>query len=318
MNYDFVTIDFEIANSNYNSACSVGLISVKDNEIVNSYYSLIKPPNNEFDDSTIEIHGITPKDVENAPTFVEVWNDIKDYFEDNVLLAHNASFDMNVLKHCLDTYNLTAPNFTYICTIPLSTRACRGEHVAKNLEDRCKHFNIELSNHHNALSDAEAIAKLMLTCIKKKNRKSFKTYCNTFPSLPIRKFHDLKVQKEFRTSKKKNSRFNHIKVSEIVPTCNNINQNYFTNKNIVFTGELDSMDKKYAMQEVVNLGATIKSGMSKKVNILIVGKQDKSLVGSEGISSKEKKARELINNGIDIEILFEEDFLKYLTEAKEI
>lgn len=317
MNYDFITIDFEIATNMYNSACSVGLVAVKNNEIVDSYYSLIQPPNNEFNDTTIEVHGITPKDTEFAPKFVDVWNDIKFYFDNNVILAHNASFDMNVLRNCLDTYNLVAPNFTYICTIPFSTRACRGEHIPTSLEERCKHFNVELSNHHNALSDAEAAANLILACIKKKNRKSFTSYVNTFPSLPIKKFNDLKVQKEFKPRKNNKNKFPHIKISDFTPNTQCTKENYFLNKNIVFTGELEIIDKKNAMQQVIDLGAVLKSGMSKKVDLLIVGKQDKSIVGPDGISSKQRKAYELINNGIDITILNEMEFLKYLIEAKE-
>lgn len=317
MNYDFIAIDFEIATNMYNSACSIGLIAVKNNEIVDSYYSLIQPPDNKFNDDTIEVHGIIPKDTETAPKFIDVWNDIKFYFENNTILAHNASFDMNVLRNCLDTYNLIAPNFTYICTIPLSTRACRGEHIPTSLEERCKHFNVELSNHHNALSDAEAAANLIIACIKKKNRKSFESYINTFSSLPIKKFNDLKVQKEFKPRKNNKPKFSHIKISDFTPNCECTKENYFLNKNIVFTGDLELINKKTAMQQVVDLGAVLKSTMSKKVDLLIVGKQDKSIVGPDGMSSKQRKAKELITNGIDITILNETEFLKYLIEAKE-
>ena len=317
MNYDFVTIDFEIANNEFESACSVGLAAVKNNEIVNTYYSLIKPPTNEFNDENIAINGITFNDVKVAPTFQEIWNEIKNYFNGNIILAHNASFDMNVLKHCLDFYNISAPNFTYICTIPLSTRACRGENIPRSLEDRCKYFGVDLLEHHNALCDATATANLMLACIKKKNRKSFKTYCGTFSSIPIKKFYELKVQKSFHKGKNK-SKFSHIKISDF-RTNNSCDQdNFFKNKNIVFTGELEIIDKKSAMQQVVDLGATLKSSVSKKVNLVIVGKQDKSIVGPDGKSTKERKAYELLNNGATISILNETEFLKYLIEAKEV
>lgn len=74
------------------------------------------------------------------------------------------------------------------------------------------------------------------------------------------------------------------------------------------------MKRKDAMQKVVNLGAIIKNGVSKNTNFLIVGIQDKALVGESGISSKEEKAYDLIKNGYNIKILNESEFLKYISK----
>lgn len=312
MKYDFVVIDFEIANNNFDSACSIGLIMVKDNVIVDNFYSLIKPEPLEFDPETIKVHKIHPNDVLNSPTFDVVWNQIQTYFDENIILAHNAQFDMNVLRHCLDKYNLTAPNFTYICTIPLSTKVCSGQGLSNKLSDRCEFLGISLSNHHNALCDAEATANLILKCIEIKKVKNFEAYCRRYPSLPIKDFYNLKVQKSFNPTR---TRFKKIDIASIVPeNCNTI-PNYFSNKNIVFTGTLLTIDKKVAMQKVVNLGATLKSGVSKKVNILVVGLQDKKIVGEDGISSKERKALDINSKTPQIDILHEEEFIKKLTEV---
>lgn len=307
MNFDFIAIDFETANNDMSSACSIGLVAVKNNEIAETFYSLINPGDIQFENSAI--NGITPNDVKNAPSFPEVWAKIKLYFIDNIIVAHNAIFDMSILKNCLLKYEMDMPNFSYVCSIPFSTIACRGENVGRSLEARASHFDIEVEGHHNALSDAVTCAKLVLTCIKLKKRKSFNSYCSTFSSLPIKQFKDLTPQKELKKNK-----FNKISVSEIKATVDSVNETHpLYGKNIVFTGELKIMDRKAAMQKVVNLGAVLKSGVSKKTDYLVVGVQDKSLVGDDGMSSKEEKAYELIAKGCDIKILNEDEFLALLT-----
>ncbi|MEH7249255.1 exonuclease domain-containing protein [Neobacillus niacini] len=310
IDFDFITLDFEIANNRMSSACSMGMTFVKDHNIVDEKYFLIYPPSLEFDVATTRIHEITADDVMNAKRFDEVWEDIKHYFNGTTVIAHNAQFDMSVLHSCLVEYSLSLPKFEYICSIPLSTKVCRGG-VGNSLKDRLAYFEIVLTNHHNALSDARACAELVIACMKVKNRKTLQTYINMFgQGIPVRRFEDLKPKAFF-----KNERFKPRKIdlSEITVTVETINtKNPFFGKNVVFTGELSSLERKEAMQQVVNFGGFIKSGVSSKTDYLVVGIQDKSLVGKEGRSTKERKANELIDNGKDIKIINEQDFMKLL------
>jgi DNA polymerase-3 subunit epsilon len=262
MSFDFIAIDFEIANSSYGSACSLGLVGVKDNAVVEEKYYLIKPPGMNFGAKEMEIHKITPETVSNSPLFSELWKEISHYFDGNsIIIAHNAVFDMSVLKNCLMEYNFKIPEFNYICSIPISTRACRGENVGRSLKDRCNYFEIEIGQHHNSLDDARACANLVIKCLKLKKRKSITSYCSTFSSIPIKVFKDLNPLREFRKNKTYNNsnvprnKFNQISISEITATVEDIDiSNDFYNKNLVFTGELKNMDRKQAMQSVVNLG----------------------------------------------------------------
>ena len=80
-------------------------------------------------------------------------------------------------------------------------------------------------------------------------------------------------------------------------------------KNVVFTGDLQTIDRKSAMQKVVDLGGLVKSGVSGKTNYLVVGQQDKAQVGDGGLSTKEKKAYALKEQGIEIKIIRETEFL---------
>ena len=72
------------------------------------------------------------------------------------------------------------------------------------------------------------------------------------------------------------------------------------------------MDRKTAMQKVVDLGGVIKSGVSSKTHYLVDGIQDKSLVGEDGLSTKEEKAYDLINKGINIKVINESQFMSLI------
>ncbi|USK54545.1 transposase [Cytobacillus solani] len=104
---DFITIDFEIANNHMNSACSLGMVFIQNNKIIDEKYYLIQPPTLELDQEMSKIHGLSFDDLKNAPKFDEVWGEISHYFHnESLFVAHNAQFDMNVLRNCLKTYSI--------------------------------------------------------------------------------------------------------------------------------------------------------------------------------------------------------------------
>jgi DNA polymerase-3 subunit epsilon len=310
---DFIAVDFETANNKLSSACSLGLVFVKDHTIVDEKYYLIQPPNLEFDSVNTRIHGMTAEDVRDAKRFDGVWDEIKEYFDGTTIIAHNAQFDMSVLHSCLTEYALTHPDFKYICSIPLSTGVCGGNGIGNSLKDRLAYFDLEITHHHNAVSDASACAELIIACMKTKRKNTLQTYLSLFGGgITVRRFEELNPQTEFRKSKFKSNR---VVISDISVTVETISTNHpFFQKSIVFTGELSTLERKEAMQQVVNSGGMIKSGVSSKTDFLIVGTQDKSLVGESGLSTKERKAYELFNKGKTIKILNEEEFIELLSK----
>ncbi len=308
--YDFVAIDFETANHNLNSACSMGLAAVRNMEIVDTEYFLIKPPSLYFDENNIKIHGITPNSVVDAPLFPKVWKKTQRYFVNNIVVAHNAHFDMSVLKCGFIEHELDIPYFNYLCSIQISNFACQGKKVGISLMDRAWHFGIAMDEHHNALSDAKTCAHIVIESVKKTGDITFHSFCERYNDLPLKNFTELKPQKYFGPRYR---RFQRIAISEIAATVESFERSHpFYGKNIVFTGDLQSMDRRTAMQNVVNLGGVVKSNVSRKTDIVIVGIQDKAFVGPEGISLKEKRAYELIKKGYAIEIIKEENFLGLL------
>lgn len=309
--YDFVAIDFETATSHLSSACSIGIVAVKDSQPTEKYYSLIRPPKNKYDKHNIEIHGITPEQTETAPTFSEIWPEISRFFDEHVpVVAHNPQFDMSVLRLSAD---VELPDFMYVNSMDIARYFVEG---SLSLENCAREMGVKTDSLHlhDAKDDAwlcayitvlgmralgcvtlwELLAKtpigcasfLMLKPIKNINKSKREKPERAFPSNRVR---DIKCQNEH--------------VDESSPLFG---------KNIVFTGQL-SIDREAAMQMAVDAGACVKTSVSKKTHFLVVGVQDVTIVGENGMSSKERKAYELNESGVaDICILSEAQFLKLI------
>ncbi len=158
---NFIAMDFETANAQRHSACSLALVMVKNNQIVDQFYSLVQPET-DFHWRNVQIHGIHPEDVQQAPAFPAVWEQIKDYFQPNhLIVAHNAPFDCSVLKGCLDYYGLNQPHYLSLCTVKTS-RKLFPEFPNHKLNTVCDALNISLTHHHNALDDSLACANILL------------------------------------------------------------------------------------------------------------------------------------------------------------
>ncbi|WP_050615194.1 exonuclease domain-containing protein [Bacillus testis] len=316
---DFIAIDFETANSNNHSACSLGMVFVDQNKIVDEKYYLIKPPALYFHPKNIAIHGITPEEVENEKTFAELWPQIKSYFTGTTIIAHNAYFDMSVLKACLEEYSIEQPDFPYLDSMQISSRALNGFKVGQSLKARSDFFGIQLTDHHNALSDARACAEIVIKSVGLKKRNSLASFCATYKTLPVKQFSQLKGHAKFPARKQQSvatrSFAPNIKISDLKPASGIVDESHpLFGKNIVFTGDLEKIDRKTAMQRAIDLGAQVKSGVSKKTNYLVVGLQDMKIVGPNGMSTKETKAIDLMHQGYPIELLTEKEFLQLINQ----
>ena len=158
----FAAIDFETANCYRHSACAMGISIVENGRIVESIESLICPPDDWF--QFTDIHGLTWDDVCDAPSFHEVWKDLrKNLRGTKFFAAHNAPFDQGVLQACCQHYDLPVPRKRFICTVSLA-RQWWGIYPTK-LPDVCRRLRIKLK-HHNAESDAEACARIVIAAQK--------------------------------------------------------------------------------------------------------------------------------------------------------
>jgi DNA polymerase-3 subunit epsilon len=106
------------------------------------------------------VHGITSNDVANALSFEELWPEIKTYLDDQYVVAHNAAFDMGVLRASLAHYDMAVPWIEYFCSVSLSRKV--WSHLPKHsLDALCEFHNIRF-NHHRAGDDARACATITL------------------------------------------------------------------------------------------------------------------------------------------------------------
>lgn len=150
---DYISVDIENPNTRGNSICSIGIIIVKDNKIIDKKYSLINPED-RFDINNSKITGLTYADVKDAPTFKEYWKIIEDLFKNNIIVGHNITYDLSVISKALERYDTDAPVFNYYCTFKLSRKYINTN--SYSLNSLCDLLKINLDNHHNALEDALA------------------------------------------------------------------------------------------------------------------------------------------------------------------
>lgn len=171
----FVAIDFETAT--WGTACALGIAHFENGVKIDERYTLINPQISarRWDAGAIRIHGIRPNDVVDAPTFSDIWPELIHYAACYPLVAHNANFDMGVLRSELERANLASPTICYGCSMRLARRAWPKRRIkdleAATVAEICaapenhklstlsEFLGVEL-DHHNALSDAIACGEI--------------------------------------------------------------------------------------------------------------------------------------------------------------
>jgi DNA polymerase-3 subunit epsilon len=295
---NFVAMDFETANSNRHSVCSIGLVKVENGKIIDTYYSLVNPKE-KFSSFNIAIHSIDEHQVKNAPAFNEIYDDITSFINGYPLVAHFAQFDINVFRDIAGKYELPLPNNQYFCSYILSKKLLQLPSNKLNIV--AKHFEIEFY-HHNALEDAMACAKIVMHIAN-----------NQYESLD-----DLIMSINYTWGSMKGTSFKTNKRSKgaacyIGDPSLNDPDHIFYKQSVCFTGTLKSMKRTEAAQKVVNIGGQIHPAISETTDYLIVGESDMIKLKKRIKSSKIKKAENFLSLGYDIEILMEDDFIMLIT-----
>lgn len=285
----FVGIDFETLYSQRVSACSVGMVKYKDGQIVDRYYSLIRPPfeyPGKCGAALTWIHGFTEEMLQNERTFEEVLPEMETFVEGLPLVAHNACVERACIRDTAEFYGITTSlDYTNIIdTYPLSKKVeqLQGCEVTgagtHSLDAVCRRFNVPEMHHHDALDDAEMCGNLLLV---------FKEI------LSNKKMVVQPIEKEVAVTPK-------IKAEDKIQRTDmeNVQENPFKNKTVVLTGFAKADSQQYAHQ-LNELGAIIKDNVNKKTNILITG--------YNAGPSKLKKAEEF-----GVQIIPENEFIKML------
>ncbi len=262
--FDHIAIDFETANQNRISACALGLVFIKDDRVAYQTSFYIKPPESEkFSNRHIGIHGITPEDVDYAMTFDELWEtELSKYFNQNLIIFHNASMDLSVLKNLFQHYSISDYEIEYLDTMQLAEKSGNSKKIAELAEK----FDIEYIDKHNPEIDAKVCAYVFGELAE-----LYPDYKNLIRRLSQKEAQE-EAQKEIIRKKKiaevKNQNLDYVQ--EYSLDKGEIEKIEIKDKAFIFTGEITT-DRNVAKAFIERNGGIIKSGISSKLDYIIIG-----------------------------------------------
>lgn len=271
----------------YDSLIEVAACRVRDNEIVDTYSSLINP-GFEIDEFITDLTGITNDMLAGAPDAATVLKRFVDFVGDSLLVAHNANFDINFLyDSCEEVLNTPFSN-SFVDTMRVAKRMFPDfEHY--RLRDLVKYYGIEHKDAHRALGDAMA-TKEVYELLKR----------------------DVLIKSVSLSS------YITLHAKDITSSKDSFDTTHpLYGKQVCFTGALDKMPRREAMQIVADLGGIPVDSVTKKTNFLVLGNNDYCASIKDGKSAKQKKAEKIKLDGGDIEILPESVFYDMILDADE-
>ncbi|MEN7549297.1 exonuclease domain-containing protein [Rapidithrix thailandica] len=279
----YFAIDVETANADYSSICQIGIVFFQDGQLVDKWSTLVNPEA-YFDPCNTSIHGITEKDVRDAPTFDAIHKLIAKKITDKITIHHMPFDKIAVTRACLE-YNLEILQPKWLDSAKIVRRTWEQfSYKGYGLANITAFLGIEFG-HHDALEDAIAAAKIV-------HHACEQTQCSVEEWLT-------KVDQPI---------FIYQGGSSTLKLEGNPEGSLY-GENLVFTGAL-ALPRKDAAKIAADLGCNVGNSVNKKTSILVVGTQDESrLVGYEK-SSKHRKVEELIQKGTPIKILSEKDFIE--------
>lgn len=269
----FVAIDFETATLQHpRHICQIGLVFVKDGEIVDRIMKYVQPPGNYIDKFlTSRIHHITPEMTLGKQSFPEVWNEIRDYFKNYLVVAHNSSFDETVLYENLEYHGISEELDFFECTYCI---------FDSRLDALCEGFGMESKGHHDALFDAECCAKFYLNYLDgiKPNNNIVNEYIDANRVIYHEKLTGDVLKKDLIGADPENP---------------------FYNKKVVVTGVFDCIDRLELADKLKSMGADVDTSISKRTHFV--------LTGAEAGPAKMRKIEELNRQGYDVTKIYEEE-----------
>jgi DNA polymerase-3 subunit epsilon len=305
MSLSYCAIDFETANWFRGSPCAVGMVKVVDDAVVDARRYLMRPPKgyDEFDAFNVMLHGITPEMVRHEPRFAERLPQILAFADGLPLVAHNAAFDIGVIRDACDVSDLAWPRLSYACTLVLSR--VTWSLLSYSLPWVAEAAGIPFDHHHDPDADARAAAAILLAVAAHHNAATFD---------------DLARATAVRLGSIGDGVWDgcHHLWSGGRRDCPDANPNAdpnhpFYGQEMVFTGALSSMTRAAAWERIAGVGAHPAPGVTRHTNILVIGYQDaRVLRPGEELSAKARKARDLREHGQPIEVMPELDFVRLL------
>ena len=290
-----VAIDFETANSDRSSACALGIAVIEGEKIVKRTSWLIRPRVLYFDPYNIYIHGITEEEVRDKPEFNDLWDDFRRYIEGSLLIAHNASFDISVLRHVLDQYGIPYPTVDYLCT-RLIAKNVWANLWGYGLSTVCEYLGLEFT-HHDPEEDSVASAQVALRAMHEVGVPNLEELC-----VKIRIGKGQLYPGGYKPCRGHTyQRPSALRPTALRTTTGEFDPGHpFFGKSVVFTGALQYMVRTDAMQKVVDCGGSCTNTVGRGTNFLVLGDLDFSRLkgGVKDTASSKLVESDLINAAV--------------------
>ncbi|MEX2188607.1 MAG: exonuclease domain-containing protein [Pirellulales bacterium] len=309
---DFVALDFETANEKRSSACALGVAIVERGRVVESFSRLIKPREGGFNPWNVRIHGITAEQVQDAPAFDRVWTEVHRTIGERIIVAHNAAFDVSVLRHSLFATGTAFPEIKYLCSLKVASRQWPML-PSHSLGFLARLRGIPL-DHHDPESDAKAAALLLLEAASDLGVTSLTDVAAQLGVSIGRCCRDGGWVPSSAPSVRANA---DVFVVDF-PSSYDVSRHPLYRKQVVFTGTLEFCTRGIAFSIVEQCGGVAKDNVSRKTDVLVTGHQDiRMLADGACESSKLRKARDLRSQGHSLQIVSETDFQRMVCEFDE-
>ena len=293
---DFSVVDVETTGYSpaYNLIIELSALRVRGGEIVDSFSSIVSHgPGAIIDDYITSLTTITQADIDQAPHIKDVFPDFIKFVGDDLILGHNTIFDIRFLyDECMAQFGKPFKN-DYFDTMRISRRL-HPEYAHHRLADLCDRYGVDLAGAHRGLPDCQHT----FACYNKLKSEIISIYGST---------------DSFVKAFKKSSRG--VTASDITVEKEDFDISHpLYGKTCVFTGALEKMPRREAMQIVANCGGVNGNSVTKKTDFLILGNNDYCKSIKDGKSNKQKKAEKLILDGCDLMVLPESAFYDMITD----
>lgn len=279
---------------------------------------LMRPPagHDHFDPRNMAIHGITADQVAREPRFGDLFAEIGGFIGSDILVAHNAAFDLGVLRSALEVSELAGPGWDYACTVLLSRR--NYSLASYSLPFVAEAAGVPLLNHHDAVEDARACAGILIDMARLNSVDTVEALVASH-QLPMSRAEAYEpgvheISKATRTALGKGPSTPWAGWPEEGPNPTANAQADPTHplygETVVFTGTL-GLPRPQAKERAARLGAQPASAVTRKTTVLVVGDGFVAADLRNGrITGKARRVLDLHERGQRIEVLSEAEFLQ--------
>lgn len=307
----WVAIDFETANEYRGSPCAIGVVAVEDGQVTDRWSTFIQPPPRVawFSPFCVSLHGITAEHVRDAPSWPESLTELVRFAGGRPVVAHNAAFDLGVIREACTESDLAWPDLSYACTLVVARRT--WSLLSYSLPWVAEAAGYRLEDHHDAGADALAAARIMSAAMRHHEAATLSVLLQM-----------VRVRiGELTAGSWRGCQHQGVSSRAALPDANSEADpdGPFYGLAVCFTGTLSSMTRSRAWELVAEAGAQPAKGVSKKIDLLVVGTQDpRRLTPGATRSGKQAKAMALLKDGHPIEVISEVDFLERLAATEGI